>query len=95
VVTNVEPQGPLSTRAHQETARQVAEESFVLLKNQNLLATGTRARVKTIAVIGANADAKFANGGGSARVKAPYEITVLQGISNRPRRQREKSFMPG
>jgi beta-glucosidase len=82
VVTNVEPQGPLSTRAHQETARQVAEESFVLLKNQNLLPLDP-ARVKTIAVIGANADAKFANGGGSARVKAPYEITVLQGISNR------------
>jgi beta-glucosidase len=81
VVTNVEPQGPLSTRAHQETARQVAEESFVLLKNQNLLPLDPD-RVKTIAVIGANADAKFANGGGSARIKAPYEITVLQGISN-------------
>jgi beta-glucosidase len=82
VVTNVEPQGTLSTRAHQETARQVAEESFVLLKNQNLLPLDP-ARIKTIAIIGANADAKFANGGGSARIKAPYEITVLQGISNR------------
>ena len=82
VVTNVEPQGPLSTRAHQETARQVAEESIVLLKNQNLLPLDS-ARIKTIAIIGANADAKFANGGGSARIKAPYEITALQGISNR------------
>ena len=82
VVTNVEPQGPLSTRAHQETARQVAEESFVLLKNQNLLPLNPT-QIKTIAVIGANAAAKFANGGGSARIKAPYEITVLQGISNR------------
>jgi beta-glucosidase len=82
VVTNVEPQGPLSTKAHQETARQVAEESFVLLKNQNLLPLDP-ARIKTIAVIGANADAQFAHGGGSSRIKAPYEITVLQGISNR------------
>ena len=82
VVTNVEPQSPLSTRAHQETARQMAEESFVLLKNQNLLPLDP-ARIKTIAVIGANADAKFANSGGSARIKAPYEITVLQGLSNR------------
>ncbi len=82
VVAKVEPQGPLSTKAHQETARQVAEESFVLLKNQNLLPLDP-VRLKTIAVIGANADARFANGGGSSRVKPPYEITVLQGISNR------------
>jgi beta-glucosidase len=82
VVTNVEPQGTLSTKAHQETARQVAEESFVLLKNQNLLPLDP-ARLKTIAVIGANADAQFVHGGGSARIKAPYEITVLEGISNR------------
>jgi len=82
VVTNVEPQGPLSTRAHQEVARQVAEESFVLLKNQNLLPLNP-ARIKTIAVIGANAVAEFAHGGGSANIKAPYEITALEGISNR------------
>jgi beta-glucosidase len=82
VVTNVEPQGPLSTQAHQETSRQVAEESFVLLKNQNLLPLDP-SRIKSIAIIGANGTAKFANGGGSARIKAPYEITALQGISNR------------
>ncbi len=82
VVTNVEPQGPLSTKAHQETARQVAEESFVLLKNQGLLPLDP-ARIKSVAIIGANAEARFANGGGSARIKAPYEITALEGISNR------------
>jgi beta-glucosidase len=82
VVTNVEPQGPLSTRAHQETACQVAEQSFVLLKNQALLPLDP-AQIKTIAIIGANAAAQFAHGGGSANVKAPYEITALQGISNR------------
>jgi beta-glucosidase len=82
VVTNVEPQGPLSTKAHQEMSRRVAEESFVLLKNQNLLPLNPT-QIKTIAIIGANGTAKFANGGGSARIKAPYEITALQGISNR------------
>ncbi len=82
VVTNVKPQGPLSTRAHQEIARRVAEESFVLLKNQNLLPLDP-AHVKTIAIIGANGMAQFAHGGGSANIKAPYEITALQGISNR------------
>ncbi len=80
--TNAGPQGPLSTKAHQETSRQVAEESFVLLKNENLLPLDP-ARIKTIAIIGANGAARFANGGGSAMVKPPYEITALQGISNR------------
>jgi beta-glucosidase len=82
VVTNVEPQGPLSTQAHQETSRRIAEESFVLLKNENLLPLNP-AQIKTIAIIGANGTAQFANGGGSARIKSPYEITALQGISNR------------
>jgi beta-glucosidase len=76
------PTTPLSTKEHQETSRKIAEESFVLLKNKNLLPLDA-ARIKTIAVIGANAAAVFAHGGGSANVKAPYEITALQGISNR------------
>jgi beta-glucosidase len=76
------PAGPLSTKAHQETARRVAEETFVLLKNQQLLPLDPTG-IKTLAVIGANATAKFANGGGSSRIKPPYEITALQGISNR------------
>jgi beta-glucosidase len=72
----------LSTKAHQEIARKVAEESLVLLKNEGLLPLNP-AKVKTVAVIGANAVAKFASGGGAANVKAPYEITALEGISNR------------
>ena len=63
--TNAQRKRPLSTKAHQEIARQVAEESFVLLKNKNLLPLDS-ANIKTIAVIGANAAAKFAHGGGSA-----------------------------
>jgi len=81
-VTNAEPQGALSTKAHQEIARKVAEESFVLLKNQGLLPLDP-AQVKTIAIIGANAAAQFAHGGGSATIKSAYEITALEGISNR------------
>jgi len=80
-VTRVESQGPLSTKAHQETARQIAQESFVLLKNKDLLPLNS-ARTKTIAVIGANAVGQFAHGGGSAMIKPPYEVTALEGISN-------------
>jgi beta-glucosidase len=76
------PQTPLSTKEHQEISRRVAEESFVLLKNKNLLPLNPT-KIKSIAIIGANAAAQFAHGGGSAMIKAPYEITALQGISNR------------
>ena len=80
--TNTGRQGPLSTKAHQEMSRQVAEESFVLLKNNDLLPLDP-AKIKTIAVIGANGAARFSTGGGSAMVKPPYEVTALHGISNR------------
>lgn len=72
----------LSTPAHQEIARRVAEESIVLLKNKNFLPLNF-AKLKTVAIIGANANAKFASGGGAANIKAPFEITALEGISNR------------
>jgi beta-glucosidase len=80
--TNAAPPIELSTPAHQEIARKIAEESFVLLKNKELLPLNP-AQTKTIAVIGANAVARFAHGGGSAMIKPPYEITALEGISNR------------
>jgi beta-glucosidase len=80
--TNAAPPTQLSTRAHQEIALKIAEESFVLLKNKELLPLNP-AQTKTIAVIGANAVARFAHGGGSAMIKPPYEITALEGISNR------------
>jgi len=75
------PSTPLSTKEHQEIARKIAEESFVLLKNQDLLPLNP-AQTKTVAVIGANAITRFAHTGGSAMIKPAYEITALEGISN-------------
>ena len=79
---NPEDKGVLSTKEHQEIARRVAEESIVLLKNEKLLPLNS-SKLKTVAIIGANAVGKFASGGGAANIKAPYEITALEGISNR------------
>jgi len=77
-----EDKGVLSTKEHQEVARKVAEEAMVLLKNKKLLPLNP-SKLKTVAIIGANAAAKFTSGGGSANIKAPFEITALEGISNR------------
>jgi beta-glucosidase len=73
--------GEYNTPAHQQTAEKVAEEGIVLLKNQdNILPLA--ASVKSIAVIGYNADRKQSFGGGSSQVRAFYEITPLQGLKN-------------
>jgi len=74
---------PLSTKAHQEIARHVAEESIVLLKNSGGLLPLDATKIKSIAVIGDNAQTKFSIGGGSATIKSPYEITTLEGIKAR------------
>ncbi len=62
-------------------ARQVAEESIVLLKNENNLLPINTAVVRTIAVIGPNANRAISQGGGSARVSAAYNVTPLQGLN--------------
>jgi beta-glucosidase len=73
--------GEYNTKEHQQTALKVAEEGIVLLKNQdNILPL--KPTVKSIAVIGYNADRKQSMGGGSSQVKAFYEITPLQGLKN-------------
>lgn len=81
VIDGQRKKGSYNTKAHQLVAQHVAEEGIVLLKNEaNLLPLSTK--VKSIAVIGANADRPQAMGGGSSQVKAFYEITPLQGLRN-------------
>jgi beta-glucosidase len=73
--------GEINTKNHQQVALTVAEESIVLLKNDNILPL-KKSGLKSIAVIGNNAVRKQAEGGGSSQVPALYEITPLQGIKN-------------
>ena len=75
--------GSINTAAHQTTARRVAEGGIVLLKNDGMTLPLNSSKIKTIAVIGDNAVRLVARGGGSAGIKAFYEITPLQGILNR------------
>jgi beta-glucosidase len=75
--------GSINTKAHQETARRVAEEGMVLLKNEGNALPLDDAKIKSVAVIGENAVQLQAYGGGSARIKTFYEITPLEGIVRR------------
>ncbi|HJQ31112.1 MAG TPA: glycoside hydrolase family 3 C-terminal domain-containing protein [Pyrinomonadaceae bacterium] len=77
------PPGAINTKAHQETARRVAEESFVLLKNEANALPLDADKLTSLAVVGENAVRLQAYGGGSSRIKAFYEIPPLEGILRR------------
>jgi beta-glucosidase len=79
--------GEYNTKAHQQTALKIAEEGIVLLKNARLPGQENKilplsSSVKTIAVIGYNAERLQGMGGGSSQAKAFYEITPLKGLQN-------------
>jgi len=92
--TGDRPQGAYNTPEHQAAARKIADESIVLLKNDGLLPL-RREGLKTVAVIGANANRKHAGGGGSSQVKAYYEITALQGLRDLLGDDVEVTYAPG
>jgi len=77
----------------QAIAKEVAEKSIVLLKNEGVLPIAKD--VKKIAVIGQNAVLKTQSGGMGAGVKALYEVTPLEGICKRAGENVEVSYAPG
>jgi beta-glucosidase len=77
------PGAVVTTDAHQATARQIAEESTVLLKNAGVLPLST-STTKKIAVIGTDGGAGVASvGGGSATVTSSGTVSPLTGITGR------------
>ncbi|KAK7204563.1 glycoside hydrolase superfamily [Myxozyma melibiosi] len=84
-VLDIEPEGPESTRNNTpETAallRQIAQESIVVLKNENSLLP--LSKTKTTAVIGPNAKVARFCGGGSASLEPYYAVTPYDGIAEK------------
>ncbi|MBR5724071.1 MAG: glycoside hydrolase family 3 C-terminal domain-containing protein [Bacteroidales bacterium] len=78
----------------QDIARQVAEKSIVLLKNEGGILPLAK-DVKKIAVIGQNAVLKTQSGGMGAGVKALYEVTPLDGIRKRAGDGVQVLYAPG
>jgi beta-glucosidase len=89
------PVGSLNTPEHQLTARKVAEEGIVLLKNEGELLPLDPTRIKSVVVIGQNAIERFASGGDSGGLKAFYEVTPLEGILRRAGGQVDVTFSMG
>ncbi|MBX7172229.1 MAG: glycoside hydrolase family 3 C-terminal domain-containing protein [Pyrinomonadaceae bacterium] len=74
--------GSLDTPEHRQISRQTATESLVLLKNENKLLPLDSNKIRSIAVIGPNADKARIGGGGSAQVTPFYSVSPLEGIKN-------------
>lgn len=72
--------GTYNTPEHRQAVLETAREAVVLLKNEeNRLPIQTKG-LKKLAVIGCNAEQIHSNGGGSAEIKALYEISPLLGM---------------
>jgi beta-glucosidase len=93
--------GSINTPEHQAIAEKIAAESMVLLKNDKHLLPFDASHIKTVAIIGANADRPAFQGGGSSqvvpdRIVSPLEafkrlygakvrFLYAQGVDNEPR----------
>ncbi|MBR5406767.1 MAG: glycoside hydrolase family 3 C-terminal domain-containing protein [Lachnospiraceae bacterium] len=71
--------GAYNTWEHQQKALKVAEESIVLLKNDKAILPLDK-KIDKLLIIGENGERLHALGGGSAELKALYEISPLMGI---------------
>lgn len=75
--------GTYNAVQHREAALNVARESIILLKNEEHRLPLQKKILKKIAVIGQNGEQLHASGGGSAEIKALYEISPLMGIKTK------------
>ena len=92
--------GECNTHRHHDFAREVAAESMVLLKNDELTLPLERHKISRIAIIGPNADnchsmASMLNCGGSGAAHPDYEITPLAGVSALLGDDVEINYAPG
>jgi beta-glucosidase len=86
---------PLMSPEHIAAARSIEEAACVLLKNDGGVLPLDASRVKSIAVIGQNANTKFAHDGNSAQIKTSYEVTPLEGITKRAGSDIKVTFAQG
>lgn len=80
------PTGERNTQLHQLTAKQIAAQGVVLLKNDEVegkkVLPLNKQALRKVLVLGPNADKRHGFGGGSSEVKALYEVTPLEGLQN-------------
>jgi beta-glucosidase len=87
---------PLPVERDGRVAREIGRDAIVLLKNSNQALPLQRGRsLRSIAVIGPDADNTSAAGGGSGLVKPTYSVSPLQGIQDRAGSGVRVDYSPG
>ncbi|MDD5423833.1 MAG: glycoside hydrolase family 3 C-terminal domain-containing protein [Candidatus Omnitrophica bacterium] len=76
-------EGSLDTPAHRQTVREAGREGIVLLKNAGSILPIDTGKVKSIAVIGPNADVCRFGGGGSSEMSPFYSVSPLDGLKKK------------
>jgi len=79
----LQPEQAIDLEEHRHLARKAAAEAIVLLKNNKSLLPLDAQALKSVAVIGENAQRPSYIGGGSCRVRPHYVVAPLQGIQDR------------
>jgi beta-glucosidase len=74
------PPGAVNTPDHQALARELAEESIVLLKNENQVLPLSTDEITSITIIGPNATEARIGGGGSSYLEPPYRVSPLEAL---------------
>ncbi len=87
--------GSIDTPEHRKIALAAARSSIVLLQNKNSVLPLNADKIRSIAVIGPNADVARIGGGGSAQVVPFYSISPLEGIKKAVGDKIKIDFAPG
>lgn len=95
MIDDTRKSGAYNTPNHRQKTLEVARESVVLLKNEEKILPLSKEKVKKLLIVGENAECVHSNGGGSAEIKALYEITPLMGVKTLLGGNAEVKFVPG
>lgn len=87
--------GSIDTPEHRQIALEAARGGIVLLQNQQNILPLDANKIRSIAIIGPNADAARIGGGGSAQVVPFYSVSPLEGIKNALNEKVKIDFSPG
>lgn len=87
--------GSIDTPEHRKITRDAATAGIVLLKNEKELLPIDTKKVRSIAVVGPNAEKARIGGGGSAQVIPFYSVSPLEGLKNAVGEKVKINFSPG
>ncbi len=90
---DIRNKGSYNKRQHQEITYEIAKETICLLKNEHILPI--KEIPKKVLVIGDNAVKLQSNEGGSAEIKALYEITPLMALKMKLGGNTQVDFVKG